>query len=246
MFVRLPSSLLPAISLLLALLIAASPAQAGDFVGSVQLTSDYFWRGYTKSAGDPSWQVNSEYVTDSGAYAGLWVAQVDFNRPGGNGNQTELTPYVGYSFQSDTDWVLDLQLARYVYNPDIFNTDADYNEYYAFLHYRDYWTFELSVADDAYNRDANPVNFQVNGRYPLGPKSNLSAGAGYYRYRAINDYDYLYWNVGYSRSLTRSLALDLRYFGDRRTLEQNFLRHLGVSGQVPRTQRLVLTFSWSY
>ena len=236
---------LPAIKLLLALIFAASPAFAGEFVGSIQLTSDYFWRGYSKSAGNPSLQLNAEYDTDSGVYGGLWAAKVDFNRAGRGGkDQTEWSPYAGYSFKSDSDWVLDLQLARYLYNPDVFNTDADYNEYYAFLHYRDYWTFELSVADDAYNRGANPVNFQANGRYPLGPKSTLSAGAGYYKYRDINDYDYTYWNLGYSRSLTHSLAVDVRYFGDRRTLEQNFFRH--PAGQTPRAQRVVLTFSWSY
>lgn len=234
--------------LALALLAAAGAAWAGDYVATVQVTSDFFWRGLSKSAGNPSWQVNAEYVADSGFYGGLWAAKVDFNRQsrGGVEDQTEWFPYVGYSFKSDSDWVLDLQYARYIYNPDIFATDADYSEYYAFLHFRDIWTFELAVAEDAYNRGAKLVNAQVNGRYPLGPKSQLSAGVGYFLYRDLNDYDYLYWNVGVSHSLTRHLAVDARYFGDRRLLERNFFRHVGAPAEVTDQPRYVLTFSWSY
>src|SRR5690606_20586616 len=95
---------------------------AGDFSSTVSLTSDYFWRGYSKSNGKASLQANAEYVADSGLYGGLWVASIDFNEPAGSDrSQVEWLPYVGYSLKSDDNWVIDFQLVRYIYDDELFD-----------------------------------------------------------------------------------------------------------------------------
>jgi len=207
-------SLLRAIPLTAALLLPSAEILAGDFSGTVSLTSDYFWRGYSKSNGEASLQVNAEYVADSGLYAGLWAASIDFNEPADSGSsRVEWLPYVGYSFKSDNDWILDFQLVRYIYDDKLFNRESDYTEFYGFLHYRDVWTLEVSVADDTYNLDATSANIQLNGRYPLTPKSQAAGGLGYYRSIEFLDYDYLYWNLGYTYNYSRHFSADARYFG---------------------------------
>ena len=205
---------LRAISLALGLLVLTNKVFAGNFSGTVSLTSDYFWRGYSKSDGKASLQVNAEYVANGGLYGGLWAASIDFNEPADSGrSQVEWLPYVGYSFKSDNDWVMDFQLVRYIYDDDLFNRKSDYSEFYGFLHYRDVWTMEISVADDTYNLDATSANIQFNGRYPLTPKSQAAGGLGYYRAIDFLDYDYLYWNLGYTYNYSRNFSVDARYFG---------------------------------
>jgi uncharacterized protein (TIGR02001 family) len=236
-----------AIALTLGLSLLSINALAGDFSGSVSLTSDYFWRGYSKSNGQVSLQANAEYVADSGLYGGLWVASVDFNEPAAtDAAQVEWLPYVGYSFKSDNDWVLDFQLVRYIYDEKLFNRESDYSEFYGFLHYRDVWTMEVAVADDTYNLDATSANIQVNGRYPLTPKSQASGGLGYYRAIDFLDYDYLYWNLGYTYNYSRRFSIDARYFGTWQGSRYQPHRYFGRQGLDIENSRYVLTFSWSY
>jgi len=213
----------------------------------VLLTSDYFWRGYSKSNGEPSLQVNAEYVADSGFYGGLWIAGIDFNEPAGSGkSQVEWLPYVGYSFKSDDEWVLDFQLVQYIYDDELFNRKSDYSELYGFLHYRDVWTLEVSVADDTYNRDAASANIQVNGRYPLTPRSQAAGGLGYYRAIDVLDYDYLYWNLGYTYNYSRHFSVDARYFGTWQGSQYKPHHYFGRRGLEIVNSRYVLTFSLSY
>jgi uncharacterized protein (TIGR02001 family) len=231
----------------LGLLLLTGQAFAGDFGGSVSLTSDYFWRGYSKSNGKASVQVNAEYVADSGLYGGLWIASIDFNEPDSwDTAQVEWVPYVGYSFKSDDDWVMDFQIARYVYDDKLFNRNADYTEFYGFLHYRDVWTMEVSVADDTYNLGATSANIQFNGRYPLTPKSQAAAGVGYYRAIDFLSYDYLYWNLGYTYNHSRNFSVDARYFGTSQGSRYEPNRYFGRRRLEIENSRYVLTISWSF
>lgn len=61
------------------------------FSANVALTTDYVFRGYTQNNEDPSIQGGFDYEHESGFYAGVWGAAVDFN----NAN-VELDYYVGY------------------------------------------------------------------------------------------------------------------------------------------------------
>jgi uncharacterized protein (TIGR02001 family) len=240
--------LCPLRAILLALgLLLPTTLLAGDFSGSVSLTSDYFWRGYSKSDGEASLQANAEYVADSGLYGGLWAASIDFNEPAGvDGPAMEWLPYIGYSFESDNDWVLDLQVARYIHDDKLFNRNADYTEFYGFLHYRDVWTLELAVADDTYNLDAGSANIQLNGRYPLSPKGVIAGGLGYYHAIDFLDYDYLYWNLGYTYNHSRNVSVDARYFGTRQGSRYQPHHYFGRQGLEIESSRFVLTFSVNY
>jgi uncharacterized protein (TIGR02001 family) len=238
---------LRAIPLTLALLLLTDNTFAGDFSGTVSLTSDYFWRGYSKSNGKASLQANAEYVADSGLYGGLWVASIDFNEPAASdASRVEWLPYVGYSFKSDNDWVMDFQLVRYIYDEELFNKKSDYTELYGFLHYRDVWTMEVSVADDTYNLGATSANIQLNGRYPLTSQSQAAGGLGYYRAIDFLNYDYVYWNLGYTYNYSRNFSVDARYFGTREGSRYKPHRYSWRRGLEIEDSRYVLTFSWSY
>lgn len=73
---------------------AASESVLASVSGNVALTTNYIWRGATQNAEDPSIQGGFDYESESGFYAGVWGASVDF----GGDESTEIDLYAGYGF----------------------------------------------------------------------------------------------------------------------------------------------------
>ena len=71
----------------------ATGAAHAQVSGSVGAVSDYRYRGYSLSAGDPTLQAGIAWDGASGAYAGLFASGV---RHGGSGD-TLWIPYAGYA-----------------------------------------------------------------------------------------------------------------------------------------------------
>ena len=65
-------------SLAAAGLLAATGA-AADITGNVGLTTDYVFRGISQTDEKPAIQGGLDYAHSSGAYAGVWASNVDFN-----------------------------------------------------------------------------------------------------------------------------------------------------------------------
>ncbi|MGE0484408.1 MAG: TorF family putative porin [Gammaproteobacteria bacterium] len=211
-----------AITVLVAFL-ASSPASGSEGTTAVSLgfTTDYQWRGYSKSDATPSVQANVDYAAfadGSGWFAGLWAATVDFGSHDAGDAGYELVPYAGWSEALGEDFRLDLQLSGYFYDGDVLGLSGDYAEVYLFAHYRDLLTLEYAFAPQAYGSDANLHSTQLNGRYPLWREVEASAGVGFSWARRLFEYDYLYWNAGLTWTLAHA-ALDLRYFGAADTNE---------------------------
>lgn len=201
----------------------ARPALAADTVTAVSVgfTTDYQWRGYSKSDAGPSLQANLDHAAignGSGWFAGLWAATVDFGSHDDGDASYELVTYAGWSEALGADLRLDLQLSGYFYDGDVLGLSGDYAEVYLFAHYRDLLTLEYAYAPQAYGSDANLHSTQLNGRYPLTRSVEASAGAGFSWARRLFEYDYFYWNAGLTWTLAHA-ALDLRYFGSADTNE---------------------------
>lgn len=54
-----------------------SIAAAWDFTGYVNLTTDYVYRGVTRSDGHGAAQLGADISFDSGAYIGVWGSTID-------------------------------------------------------------------------------------------------------------------------------------------------------------------------
>ncbi len=203
----------------LALVLPAAPGlQASEFQTTVSLTSNYFWRGYSKSDDRWSGQFNLDYsgiTGDSGFFLGSWVSSIDFGDGAGDSNSdAEAILYGGWSQLLVEDVFFDLQLSHYLFNDDLFGGNAAYSELYAFLHYRDLVTAEVSYAPDAYGLGSSTTNSQVTARYPVHAYVDLSAGLGYFAASEAFGYDYTYWNTGVTLRAGR-LSVDIRHFGAR-------------------------------
>src|SRR5690606_38421885 len=122
------------------------PALA-EFKGSATFATDYVYRGYTKSMNNPVGLGNLEYEHELGLYAGLWVAPVSFDDEYRNDRaQVEIKPYLGWATKFAKNWKFDLAASRYLYDGKVFGRDADYNEFYGSLLYRDLLSARVAFA----------------------------------------------------------------------------------------------------
>lgn len=186
------------ITLLLGYFFLYSNALA-DFSGTFTVTSDYIWRGYSKSDRDFAFQINFDYEHTSGGYLGIFASTVDFaDHEFTDRSQFEISPYLGWTFSFADEWRLDLQWTRYFYDGKIFNAYSDYNEFYLMLHYRDLLTANISFSEDFYHRGHAAANFEIDGRYPITDWLEFSGTLGYTLAKEALEYDNLYWETGLS------------------------------------------------
>ena len=182
---------------------------ASEFGAIASFTTNYFYRGYSKSGNRPALRGNVDYEHDSGLYAGSWLSWVDLGDDGFPGHSDiEFYPYLGYSMEVMGDGRLDLAVARYIYNDKVFGLYSD--EYSLAVHFRDSATARFGYADDAYHRGHAMLNYDLSGRYPLTDALEFSAGLGYNDASAVLEYNSIYWHGGLTWYWNR-LALDFRY-----------------------------------
>ena len=233
--------------LLLFLLLNSSIGFA-EIRGAFTFTSDYVWRGYTKSARHFALQVNLDYEDVSGIFLGSSASTVDFGDHGfTNRAQFEITPYFGWSTTVTGDWRLDIQWTRYIYDGNILGQESDYNEFYALVHYSDVVTGKASFSEDFYNRGHPAGNVELGGRYPFSDRFEISGNLGYNLSKEASEYDYLYWNMGLSAYLS-NLVLDMRYFDAFETAEsspsQNSGSHESFLGIIDSTLVFSITLGF--
>lgn len=195
---------------------------AAEITASISLTTDYVYRGYSKTEQHPTVQGGVEYVHDSGPFIGLWGSGVDFgdDRHFDDTANFELSPYLGLGRTLGTNWYGDLTFTRYLYDGDVYGQDYDYNELYFSLHYQDWISVAIAYSNDAYATDETGLAYELHGRYGILDGLVASAGVGYNDAEDALGEDYAYWNVGMGMSIG-NLTLDVRYHGtetDRGTI----------------------------
>lgn len=187
-------------------------AARAEWHGELVFSSDYIYRGYSKNRSNPLAQGRLDYQDTSGWFAGLNLSQVSFDdRHLKNYADVEIKPYAGWSLPLSADWRAEWMAAGYIFDGKIFGKTADYVEVYASLHYQDWLTGTVSVAPDAYQRDATVMNYELKYRRDILDNLQFSLGLGYFQAGALLEQDYFYWNAGASWFLMPNLALDMRY-----------------------------------
>lgn len=167
------------ISILAAALI--SPAVQAEITANVALQSDYIWRGVSQNAKDPSVQGGFDYGHESGLYAGVWGASVDF----GAAESTELDLYLGYATEFKNGVGIDVGLIEYTYHGSNSASDSNFTEAYAGISYAGFGV-------TYYAGDEFDDNIELSYGYDF-EATGLSIAATY------GDYDsYNYYQVGLS------------------------------------------------
>ena len=193
------------------LLFFTFPLHAEGFGALAVVSTEYFYRGYSKSANHPAVRANVDYGHPSGFFLGSWISWVDFDDTDyPDRSNVEFYPYLGFNYKLSEQWRIEASVARYLYDGRIFGKFSDYNEYSTVLHYSDLASLRVDFANDAYNRGAGATNVELTGRYPILAKLSVSGGLGYNNATPVLEYDTLYWNLGVTWHF-KYVALDLRY-----------------------------------
>ncbi len=195
------------------LIFLGSKPSFAEFHGIITGTTNYIGRAYTKSNNDFAIQGNLDYQHESGIYMGASASSVNFgDRHFSDSAKVEFAPYFGFTHDltQDHDWRVDVQWTRYLYDGKIFGREADYNEFYLFLHYRDLLTLRAGISDNYYNQNAITGDYEATVRYPITDYLQISSGVGYSQVEKVLEYDYLYWNAGLT-AYYKFISADLRY-----------------------------------
>ena len=124
-------------------LLAVSFNSMAGFSGTVTLTSDYDYRGYSQTAGDFAIQGSLDYAHDSGFYASAWGSSLDWGQD--SDANIEVDYIVGFSRDiGDSGVAWDAGLLFYTY-PGL--SSANFVELYGGLSWS-LFNIKLSYSDD--------------------------------------------------------------------------------------------------
>ena len=194
------------------LLCSVNSSVHAEWHGSVKLVSDYIYRGYSKSRGNPVVQAHLEYENPDGWFTGVDVSQVRFDDYLNQDRaEMEAQPFLGWNQNINNDWRAVATAKAYIFDNKLFNQRADYAELYASAHYQDWLSLQFSFAPNAYQRNVDTFNYELNLRRDVLDNLLFSTGLGYYQAYSLLGHDSLYWNAGFSWFATDNLALDVRY-----------------------------------
>lgn len=193
-------------------LLFGMPIANADWHGALNFSSDYVYRGYSKSRGNPVVQGHLDYQGDTGWFAGLGLSQVSFdNRSNSASADLEVRPYFGQNLTLSEDWASEVSVSGYLFNDKISGKVADYAEFHAIAHYQDLLSLRVSVAPDAYGRNAAVPNYELSVRRDILDNVQLSAGFGFLQAGGMIGEDFFYWNTGASWFVTSYLSIEVRY-----------------------------------
>lgn len=190
--------------------LTSMPLQA-EWHGDLKFLSEYSYRGYSKSRGNPVVQGHIDYQDQAGWFGGLGVSQVSFDDQDAQPSSVEIKPYLGWGLPISEDWRGELFVNGYIYDDKIFARRADYAEIYSAFYYQDWLSGKISVAPDAYQRQHTILNYELSYRRDILDNLQFSGGLGYYQAGRLVGEDYFYWNLGMSWFVTTYLAIDVRY-----------------------------------
>ena len=134
---------------------------AAQVSGTVGVVSDYRYRGYSLSDGDPAVQASVAYDWTQGAYAGLFASTADY----GGDSGVQLVPYFGYARRDaqGRSWDVGVRYSHFSAN-----TDADYVEAHAGVAWR-LAAFRVHYSPEYFGQVSN-VYLELDGSVPIGER----------------------------------------------------------------------------
>ena len=179
---------------LIAVCVITSVAKAG-VSGNIAIQSDYVWRGYSQNLEDPSVQGGFDYEDESGFYAGVWGASVDF----GGAESTEGDIYLGFANETEGGFSYDVGIIEYTYHGGSGASDSNFTEYYLGGGFAGF-SLTYSLGDEFGD------NIEAGYSYDF-EEQGISVGAAY------GDYDdaWTYWKIGVSGEI-EGIGWDFSYW----------------------------------
>lgn len=195
---------------------ALLPPDSGraDFAAYVTLTSEYIYRGFAMSDGNPAAQAGIDYRHETGWFGGAWASTIDVRTPT-SGRDWELDLYAGYHLATETPVSLTVTALRYTY-PGASGVHAyDYSELVAAVGWHDLVTLEYAYTDNLYNFDVDSRHLRLSAAIPITADWEISGAAGWSDFSAFGQSRFVHADLGASYLFSR-YALDFRYYDNER------------------------------
>jgi len=192
------------------LVLAPVRLPAAEFNGYVSLTTDYVYRGVTRSDGHGAVQLGADLSFDAGFYVGVWASTVDIGNNVTSQRDREINYYAGYSYEWSDRWIIGGSIVAYSFPGAFGALDYDHEEFSVSLSFDDRLWFEYSQSPDYYGTGTRTHNYELFAEWPLAARLSLSTGIGQFDVSEFAGDSYTHWQVGISRPLNR-LDIDLRY-----------------------------------
>lgn len=189
-----------------------APERAWKVEGSVDVVSDYVFRGISQTNEKPALQVGASLSHSSGFYVGAWASNVDFDTPG-DGINTELDYYIGWNKDLGEHLNLDLMANHYSYPGYNSGYNSDYTEFLGKLTLDEKYWFNFGYANDYVNSGESATYYQIGMDQPIGESGwTVSAAVGHYNLQNVAGDSYNDYLVGVSKTLG-PVELSLSYIG---------------------------------
>ncbi|HEY3851326.1 MAG TPA: TorF family putative porin [Steroidobacteraceae bacterium] len=204
-----------------AMLFAAPRCLGADtWGGSLDLTSDYFVRGISRSDNRPALQLDLHYLDASGFLADLFASSTQIDPQAKR--DAELSAFLGYVWSGSGDWQGKILVGNYSYPWNADGSRYNYDEVDVELAYREWLRAVLAYSPDTrrYLYDRGLVRGQaesaeLDAQRSVVGKLSATAGIGFYQLDGAGAAGYGYWSVGAAYDLA-PVALTLSYVGTTR------------------------------
>ncbi len=192
--------------------VSAAEETRPAFQANVTLSTDYIFRGYSRSDADPVFQAGLSYRHRVGFFAGLWGSTVEFAADEGAGDerQVELRALAGFGRTIGQSWSWNLSVVHSEFPDAVPLLDTSYTEASASAQFRDLFAITIAYTGDYLGSDIPTFFIEVSGSYPLPGNFNLSAGVGQAELD-LHHLDYVYGHLAAGWTLGR-FSLDLGYY----------------------------------
>ncbi len=147
----------------------------------VTLTSDYVFRGYSRSEGDPALQAGLRYRHRSGFFVGGWASTVRFafDDTIGDPRRADVRGSTGYARSVGQNWFWNALVVRYEFPGSDDRIDTSYTEVQLSAQYRELISTTVAYTSSYLGHDGSGLFVEVTAGYPLPFKLDLSVGIGY-------------------------------------------------------------------
>jgi uncharacterized protein (TIGR02001 family) len=203
-----------------------SPSVMADLTGNISVFSEYLFRGFQESGGEPAVQGGLDYSHESGFYVGTWISTLssDYFDSGESSGAYETDLYAGYGFEVG-DLAFDLGVLYYYYRGD---TSLNTVEIYGSVGYGPF-ALGLSYGEEVFGSDSDLLYTNVSAEFPLTDTVSLGAYVGFSSFSGGDAKDYFDYGVTLAKDLGDGFSFSIGVIGADRP-----------SQGVVRTEQLVL------
>jgi uncharacterized protein (TIGR02001 family) len=184
--------------------------------GSVELTSDYFVRGISRTSDQAALQLDLHYSNPNGFVAGVFGSNTQIDRR--ESRDAELSAFVGFVWSLDEAWRARVLASHYAYPWNHAGSHYDYDELDLDISYQGWLHFDLGYSPNSPRFLAPPYpgligvtekSGEVSAQRQIFGNFSLTAGVGYSFLGGPDSGGYVYWSGGAAydfRSFTVALA----------------------------------------